>query len=95
MRKEPDETYNVHNPIEVFEATSLEYPWVHVILKMPVVKGNANAVESKRGKELGIGTLKKVWTRLVLRIWVFWADGHLTLRELVKEEVVLLLAKDL
>lgn len=51
-------------PIEVLEAARLEHPRVHVILEMPVVDRDADAVESERLEEYRVGLCEEVLQEL-------------------------------
>jgi hypothetical protein len=50
----------IYDPVQVFEAALFQDSRFHVVLEVPVVEWNPDAVETQRGKELGVGFSKEV-----------------------------------
>jgi hypothetical protein len=61
----------VYNTVEVLEPGGLEHARVHVILKMMVVEWDAEAVESQRGEECGVGIVEEMCEELVKKVFIF------------------------
>lgn len=43
-----------YHPIQMFETRFLQYPWVHIILKMAIIERDPYAIQSQPSKELGV-----------------------------------------
>jgi len=50
--------------IQVLESLRFEHSRLHVVLEVTIVERNTNAVETKRGKEGGIGVTEEVFEKL-------------------------------
>lgn len=55
---------DVHHPVEPFEALGLEHAGVQVILKVVVVEGNTDAVETELLVKFGVGFSEEVLEEL-------------------------------
>lgn len=49
-----EDSYQFYHPIQMFETRFLQYPWVHIILKMAIIERDPYAIQSQPSKELGV-----------------------------------------
>jgi hypothetical protein len=66
------ERYQVYHTIQMLKTRLLQYPGVHIILKMSVVEWQTDAIEAQTGKEFCIIFHEKVFEELVEEKFLFF-----------------------